>query len=338
VGLIFTELTEWRRWQDSRRRLQVLKDHLTSRGRRTPPYPPAMRFWTRGADPTLLVACDSNSPTNYHSLLAPLNVDAELPTVIVAPQSTELDLPEGEWIEVNDPSLRSVSTVATIGNHLTVGAWAHAEATRREWREVVVQHGLLTPYSPPPPHGVVWLAWSEQDAEFIATNRPDLRTHVTGSAMLHSAKSNPAPHVSRFVTPVFLGQLHGAELSRWSMTRSVTAFWRQTGAIYRPHPREEDKISRAQHALWRRMGMEFDSSLTVVDITRPVVSAFSTGILEAAARGIPAWVYHLDPPPWLEEVWDRYGMRRWGERPTLPPECASSPLITLWSLIEGASQ
>jgi len=227
-----------------------------------------------------------------------------------------------------------VSTVATIGDHLSVGAWAHGQATTRGWREVVVQHGLLTPYSPPPPYGVVWLAWSERDAEFIAWNRPDLLTHVTGSAMLHSAESNPAPHVSRFVTPVFLGQLHGAELSRWSMTRSVTAFWRETGAVYRPHPREEDKISRAQHALWRRMGMEFDFSPSIHDMGRPVVSAFSTGILEAAARGIPAWAYHLDPPPWLVEVWARYGMRQWGDRPTARPECVGEPSAILRAMTD----
>jgi len=334
VGLIFTELTEWRRWQDSRRRLQVLKGRLTSRDRSSLSPRPGMRFWTRGRDANLLVACDSSSPTNYHSLLTPLNAEIELPALIAAPRGIELGLPEGEWREVDDPSLRSVSTVATIGAHLTVGAWAHAEATRRGWREVVVQHGLLTPYSPPPPHGVVWLAWSEQDAEFIATNRPDLRTHVTGSAMLHSVKSNPAHHVSRFVTPIFLGQLHGAELSRWSMARSVTAFWRQTGAIYRPHPREEDRVSRAHHALWRRMGMEFDFSRSVGDVPRPVVSAFSTGIMEAAAHGIPAWVYHLAPPPWLEEVWSRYDMRAWGEPPTSSPDLAGAPSTILGMMLD----
>lgn len=118
------------------------------------------------------------------------------------------------------------------------------------------------------------------------------------------------------------------------MTRSVTAFWRQSGAVYRPHPREEDKVSRAQHALWRRMGMEFDRSPGIHDVTHPVVSAFSTGILEAAARGIPAWAYHLDPPPWLVEVWGRYGMRQWGDRPTARPECVGEPSAILRAMTD----
>ena len=123
------------------------------------------------------------------------------------------------------------------------------------------------------------------------------------------------------------------------MTRSVTDFWRRTGAIYRPHPREEDRLSRAQHALWRRMGMKFDTSSSLSTLARPVVSAFSTGVLEAAARGVPAWVYHLDPPRWLEEVWDRYGMRRWGEPPTTSANWVGPPSAVLTAMTDtGATQ
>lgn len=45
----------------------------------------------------------------------------------------------------------------------------------------------------------------------------------------------------------------------------------------------------------------------------PVVSAYSTGVLEAAARGLPAWATFPDAPTWLHEVWDRYGMARYGD-------------------------
>ena len=37
------------------------------------------------------------------------------------------------------------------------------------------------------------------------------------------------------------------------------------------------------------------------ELPNPVVSIFSTGVLEAAIRGIPAWVYHPNPPGWLED-------------------------------------
>ena len=51
----------------------------------------------------------------------------------------------------------------------------------------------------------------------------------------------------------------------------------------------------------------------------PIVSVFSTGVLEAAARGIPAWVTCTDPPEWLREFWSRYDMRPWGGAPTPAP-------------------
>ncbi|HSO70895.1 MAG TPA: prephenate dehydrogenase [Arachnia sp.] len=327
MGLRYLDHESWRRWQESRRRLQILRSWLASPSSPTGKPDRPHRVWARGSDPALLVACDSNSPTNHHALLAPLSSDVELPAIVVYPTATDLRLPGDGWREVVDPDqvLAGVRAVVSIGDHLGVGAWAHEQAARRGWRQLVVQHGLLTPFSPPPPPDVEVLAWSEADAAFITAGRPDLTTHVVGSPLLAAAAGNPARHVSRFATPVFLGQLHGAELSRWSMTRSVTYFWRLTGATYRPHPREEDKLSQAQHAIWRRLGMDVDSSTPLAELDRPVVSAFSTGVLEAAARGIPAWVFHVSPPPWLEEFWDRYSMSRWGRRPTPPPAVESDP-------------
>lgn len=317
MGLKFTDLESWQKWQDSRRRLHVLKDRVTKRGESAAKVSPAMTFWARGDAPMLLVACDSNSPTNHHSLLAPLASANALPAVVAQRSHVLLQLPGEGWRQLQkDEALDTVDTLASIGDHLAVGAWAHGLAQTKNWREIVVQHGLLTPYSPPPPHGVEWLAWSDADADYVREGRPDLTTRVTGSALLAAAAADPAPQISRFETPVFLGQLHGAELPRWQMTRSVTEFWRRTGALYRPHPREEDKLSRIQHTLWRKAGMRFETSPSLADLAHPVVSAFSTGVLEAAARGIPAWVFHLSPPVWLEELWERYGMQRWGSTPT----------------------
>lgn len=324
MGLMFSDLQEWQRWQNSRRRLHVAKDRL--RALRPGPGPASSQpasvrptLWQRGTDPQLLVACDSTSPTNDHSLLAPLSRDATIPAVIGHPPGLELALPAGDWERVDGPAevLEGIVAVASIGDHLGVGAWAHQLAAEHHWRQLVVQHGLLTPYSPPPPRGARVLAWSDADADYLLAGRPDLEAEVVGSPLLAAAATTPTSHhVSRFTPPVFLGQLHGAELSRASMTRSVTAFWRRTGATYRPHPREEDKLSRLQHDLWRRMGMDVDDSGPLSALERPVVSAFSTGVLEAAARGIPSWVFHLHPPAWLEEVWDRNGMARWGTAPT----------------------
>ncbi|MDU7361542.1 MAG: hypothetical protein E7L00_10095 [Propionibacteriaceae bacterium] len=337
MGLAFQTIDEWRKWQASRRRIHVLKDVLLRRTS-TPTDAPDVRFWARGDNPALLIACDSDSPTNHFSLLAPLERDGA-PAVVAHPAGVDLSLDQTIWrpIDHDDVPWSAITSLASIGDHLPVGAWAHGLANTHGWQQWVVQHGLLTPFSPPPPRGATVLTWSDADAAFLREGRPDLQCTTVGSPLLYNAARHPAPHVSRFAKPVFLGQLHGAELSRASMTRSVTAFWKETGATYRPHPREEDKLSRAQHALWQRMGMEISTGGALAQLNRPVVAAFSTGILEAAARGIPAWVYHQRPPSWLEEFWSRYAMARWGGRPTPAPEIVADPAARIASTLTGTN-
>lgn len=331
MGLRYKDLESWRRWQASQRRLHVLKDKVL---RKPTDAEPAIELWVRGEDPNLLVACDSNSPTNHHSLLAPLG---DMPAIVAKPAGVNIELPGEGWrrAEALAPHIPKLRQIATIGDHLAVGRWAHQLAQQHGWHQWVIQHGLLTPFAPPPPPGATVLTWSDADSEFLREGRDDLDSVTVGSPMLAQAAAHPVEHVSRFETPVFLGQLHGAELSRLSMTRSVTQFWRETGATYRPHPREEDKLSRAQHALWQRMGMHVDREGKLASIDRPVVAAFSTGILEAAARGVPAWAYHLHPPAWLEEFWERYGMSRWGEAPTTFDPLPGDPVMQIRQLLSG---
>ena len=123
--------------------------------------------------------------------------------------------------------------------------------------------------------------------------------------------------------PLFLGQLHGAELSRRISTRTAEAFCRATGATYRPHPAETDIRSRLQHRLWRRKGIDIQAGGPLLDAGRPVVAMFSTGVLEAAAAGLPAWVTCVDPPRWVREFWDRYRLSPWGGEPTPRPAVPS---------------
>jgi hypothetical protein len=77
----------------------------------------------------------------------------------------------------------------------------------------------------------------------------------------------------------------------------------------------------ATHARWEASGIAIDrSGLPLRDLGAPVVSVFSTGVLEAAAAGLPAWVTAPQPPPWLREFWDRYTLSPWGGPPTASPE------------------
>ena len=73
-------------------------------------------------------------------------------------------------------------------------------------------------------------------------------------------------------------------------------------------------------AAYERAGIAVDRSGTpLVDLVAPMVSVFSTGVLEAAAQGRDAWVDFPRPPAWLGEFWERYGMHRLGSDPTPAP-------------------
>jgi hypothetical protein len=184
-----------------------------------------------------------------------------------------------------------------------------------------VQHGLLTPYAPPLPPTARLLAFTEADASFAASGRDDVVAAEVGSQLLWEAGARTSPR-SDFSDsrPVYLGQLHGAELPRTAKAHAASTFCRAHGATYRPHPAEADFASRIQHDLWELRGITIDrSGQTLSELGRPVVSVFSTGILEAAAHGVPAWVSYPSPPRWLAEFWDRYSMGRWGRVPTAAP-------------------
>ena len=52
----------------------------------------------------------------------------------------------------------------------------------------------------------------------------------------------------------------------------------------------------ATHARWEAAGITIDrSGIPLRELGAPVVSVFSTGVLEAAAAGLPAWVHARRP-------------------------------------------
>ena len=82
-----------------------------------------------------------------------------------------------------------------------------------------------------------------------------------------------------------------AELPRDVFAEAAETFCRAERATYRPHPSERDRRSVATHARWEASGITIDrSGIPLRELGAPVVSVFSTGVLEAAAAGLPAWV------------------------------------------------
>lgn len=289
-----------------------------------------------------VVVLDSANVSSVASLVAPLYHLEDFPVTVIVPET----FPEGllpdsfAWCQPRpmDELIGSHSMVLASGHYLSLGASAYQACQTALARFVTVQHGLVTPLAPPLPPDCELLAWSDADADFWRSGRRDVQTHVVGSQLLSYASSQiQTSHVSRFLPPVYLGQLHGAELPRWGMARAVTRFCRAEGARYRPHPSEIDKASRLQHAVWRRMGIGIDDDRKPLAlINRPVVAAFSTGVLEAAARGVPSWVFYPNPPRWLQEFWERYGMRQWGGEPTAPLAQPEKPALAVAHFVKNS--
>jgi len=320
VGLIHPRSVEdWTDWERSRHRARAVKAAVVRRVR--PPIPPSLVLHQRGDDPSVLVALDVPRGTSVDALLAPLAHYAGSAAVLTRGPIPAGMLP-GTWS--SEPLAHLSALPSTIRRVLSAGAFesvslpVHGWARDRGVEFVVVQHGLLTPFAPPLPEASHLLAWSEADAAFWAEGRPDVATSTVGPQLLWRAAQRPLSTNSD--RAVFLGQLHGVELPRLDVARVSSRFCRMTHAEYRPHPGERDVVSRALHEVWRRTGVEFEASgLPLAELARPVVSIFSTGILEAAAQGRPAWGVHPEPSTWLLEVWARYGVGRWGGEPTLAP-------------------
>lgn len=313
-----SDLTAWQRWQNSRNRLRSAHNLV----RRTPS--PTLWLISNAPQPTLLVAIDSTTPSSVAAFAEPLRHLEGVPVAVLALADVSAHLP-GTWtaraLDGNDVphDVRDVRAVFAAGHFLPAGAVAHAWQRALGARFAVAQHGLLTTWAPPLPDEAHVLAFSDRDAQYWASGRTDITHEVVGAQLFwRAAQRALTPDTD--ARPLFLGQLHGAELPRATSARSAQAFCEATGATYRPHPAETDRLSRWQHARWRRRGIELDTSGTPLsENRRPIASIFSTGVLEAASAGIPSWVTAVRPPEWVRDCWERYEMSPWGGAPTPAP-------------------
>lgn len=345
-SLLFpVNLASWALWESRQhvgRRVRNLAKSVIHLGRDSSPayQSHGAHLATSGQAPEILVVIDAAKASLDLALIRPITqlLASGHDVAVLCPPSVVEHLPslpaESEWktsplsSSVMKERLGSIYSVLAAGHYLELGALAYEWAQAHDARFCVIQHGLLTPFMAPLPKGAHLFAWSQADAEFWLSGRRDVTTTVVGSQLLWQAAQHEAPTVDPHARPTFLGQLHGVELGRPYMTEVSTQFLRETGGLYRPHPSEKDRLSRLTHALWERQGFEIDRSGTpLFETGTPVVGVFSTGILEAAARGIPAWYYpsYAHPKstarlPWLTAFHERYSMSPWGEAPTARPE------------------
>lgn len=296
----------------------------------------------------VLIVIEAPTASQLASLMTPMRFLAPERIAVLTTASSRRQIPVGPIstsVTVADHqdlnrALPRLRCVLTYGHHMRLGAIADTAARMLGATSFVIQHGIITPLAPPLPEDAQLLAWSSDDAAYWSCGRPDVTTHVVGSQLLHqAARSRPAEFGASNHTHgiTYLGQLHGHELPRHSKAAAAVRFCRSTGATYRPHPSEQDRLSRMQHALWRRRGVRFDvSGLPLHELRTEMVSVFSTGVLEAAAAGIPSWVDFPDPPEWLEELWQRYSMARFGSaEPTAVEIPTGEPARVIAELIDA---
>lgn len=344
-------LAAWHAWQRRQNAAREIKAVLSRPGRARRNGPSDVVAHVRGEAPKIAWAVDSTAPTKVASLIRPLEHVKETPLLVLAPRDISGLLPGAGWTVHTFPGTPDLLTalgeagirtsaldsVVSTGHYLPVGALVDAWAQAKGWRHWVIQHGLMTPKAPPLPENAHVLAFSREDATFWASGRTDVTSHVVGSQILYEAAALPSVTVRTGEAPVFLGQLHGAELNRALLVRSTYRFVREHDAVYRPHPGEKDLVSRTAHRVFEARGIHVDrSGIPLTDLRAPVVSTFSTGVLEAAARGLDAWVHHAKPPRWLREFWDRYGLSPWGTEPTQAPDKPQTePARTIADVIAG---
>lgn len=308
------DLTAWRQWQQRTHPIRGAVGRLRGEQRQ-----PDTAVYLRGTSPRVLAALEATTPSQVAANLAFLGHMTDDVAVLAPGRIAEFD-DDVAWRRFDGPEpsvFEGLRVAVASGTYLPMGALADLIVRSRGGRLVVVQHGLMTPFAPPLPADAHLLSASECDAEFWRSGRDDVTSETVGLQLLWDAateaRERPDARERALASrPVFLGQLHGAELPRRDSARTAEAFCLATGANYRPHPAETDRLSGWQHERWRRRGVTLDRRrIALRDVTAPVASVFSTGVLEAAARGLPAWaVFAGQPPAWVVEFWQRYGIRR----------------------------
>ncbi len=354
--LRFETLPQWQAWQQHQAGL-ARRMWRARKGPSPGASPLYSTSWEAGDRGSVLVALDATSPSLLAALVEParrlLSRGYGVSVVSTAPVLGLLDVP-GQQRRIDARQLDETLSAATravlsAGDYLPAGAASYRAAKRLGIEYLVVQHGVITPLAPPLPAGAHLLAWSVADLDFWRNGNAKVAGTVCGSQILWQAarRSDDADDAvaggtravdarrSSYLT--FLGQLHGLELPRRTTRQSIDHLRREASVLYRPHPGETDILSRVQHEVWRRRGVVVGGGEgSLLDVPGPVLAHFSTGILEAAAAGIPAYAYCARPPGWLLELWDRYHMSQWGTgEPTRVAVPAEEPATLIADLAEA---
>ena len=295
MGLIEPlDLEAWKRWQASRHRLRRLRHRWTT----STPEPLVLTIF--GDEPHLLVAIDSGSPTSNAALLEPLR-HLNLPYALLSSghrsaTTSSASSTSQRIVDGSLPSaLGSLRAVSSLGHYMRCGAVAHQWSQHLGVPHVVTQHGALTPFMAPLPPEVHLLAWSEADALFWRSGRSDGGHHVVGSQLLWRAGQGVRESGSRRARwPPQRADLSGPDAwrraaARPTRTRGRSLLSQARRDLSAPPVRARQAVT-SRSRLVRAAGDQVENGTPLAELTNPVVSVFSTGVLEAACQGREAWV------------------------------------------------
>lgn len=318
-----TDLDAWHRWHAGRQRSRRLAQAAIRRFR--PPPAGTLDVLLPPDAARVLVCVEASHSSVINAVAAPLDHLSPQQTGILCPVGWEPPREYAGHRRSTLPLARVLGlpaprAVLAAGHYSPMGAVAHELSMRSTATFYISQHGALTPFAPPLPPAARLLSWSDADAAYWSSGRTDVTYEAVGSQLLWRAAQSGKHTPDQTLPLTYLGQGHAAEIARTRMLEAAWRFCHQHDATYRPHPSERDKLSRLAHQAMRRTAIRFDTgSKPLATWSGPVVSVFSTGVLEMAARGVDAWVDFPRPPAWLGEFWERYGMSRFGGPPTPAP-------------------
>ena len=309
------DLEAWHRWQDRSQPLGPAGRNECSACCATSPGPtatPATRAdpgrarrrgcwsaWSR-APPPRCAPCSSRCATST----PPTSPSWPRPASRPAPGGS-VDRVEQLRAGPGRPSIAGgARSCSRPGTTCPWAALAHRAA--EPGRFLTVQHGLLTPHAPPLArrHDPARL---ERGRRRVLALRPRRRRIGRGRvpAAVGGRRAARAPRPTRTHAPVFLGQLHGAELPRDVSTRGRRDLLPgRAGAVYRPHPSERDRRSRGDP---RPLG---EGRHHHRPFRHPAARARRPGgqrvLHRACSRpprpGCPRGSPCADPPSWLQRV------------------------------------
>lgn len=193
TGLQYSDLAAWQAWSASRSR--VSSRLRAAKARMRPVAAPSATMYVPAGVPRTLVVLDLLTPSCRFAAHDPLrHLDAETTAVLTSLPDPELPT-SGSWTATpwHGSLDRSIEQVLSLGSYFGLSAQVKALTRGSDVRFNVVQHGLLTPWSPPSAEGDHLLAWTQEDADYWRSSTPGVTLRWSAPRCSGTRRSDRRP-------------------------------------------------------------------------------------------------------------------------------------------------